>query len=165
MAHPAIEVRSRSLLERIWLCASLRIGVPRRPESPELQLFARLEDRIAGSLTIIRRSIIAADQRITVAGLGNVLTRPEYRRRGVASAMLDATADLMRTRLNREFGVLMCRREVAPLYEKKGWIRVDGPTMFRQSGGVIACPDDTMVLKLDARDWPDGPIDLCGIPW
>jgi len=169
MIQPTIEVRTRSLLTAIWKRASSwSVGAARTsPQwaSPEWHLTARIGDQMAGSLTLITRTIVASGEPVAIAGVGNVLTRPDYRRIGVASAMLEAAADLMRGKLGAEFGVLMCRHEVAPLYEKNGWRRVEGPTHFHRPGGIVICPDDTMTLKLTAREWPLGPIDLCGPPW
>lgn len=126
---------------------------------------ARIGGVLVGSLKIVTREMTAADERVRVAGIGNVVTKPEYGKRGVATAMLRASEDLMRTKLGAEFGLLICRRKVAPVYEKAGWIHVDGPTRFWQPSGIVTYPQDTMVLKLTTREWPGGPIDLCGLPW
>jgi GNAT superfamily N-acetyltransferase len=159
----AIDPNLRDELER-W--TDTQFGHIRYQWAPsEWYASARLDGHVVGSLTLVTRHMTAAAESIGVAGIGNVVTKPEYRLRGVASAMLRVAADLMRTRLNAEFGVLICRREVAPVYERNEWFRVAGPTRFWQPTGTVTYPDDTMVLKLTARDWPDGPIDLCGLPW
>ncbi|MGH7779195.1 MAG: GNAT family N-acetyltransferase, partial [Candidatus Binataceae bacterium] len=49
---------------------------------------AHIDGRLAGALVIVTREITAGDQLLRVAGIGDVVTRPEHRRRGVASAML-----------------------------------------------------------------------------
>jgi GNAT superfamily N-acetyltransferase len=126
---------------------------------------ARIEVRLAGALEIVTRKVRVGTEAARVAGIGGVKTKPEFRLRSVASAMLSAAAELMRDRLDVEFGLLICQRRVAPVYEKAGWIRVSGPTHFAQPSGIITYPYDTMVLKLNVREWPDGPIDLCGNPW
>ena len=131
----------------------------------EWYVSARLDGHLAGSLTIVTRQMTAGGEPMRVAGIGNVVTKSEYRHRGVASAMLRASADHTRTRLNAEFGVLICRREVGPVYEKSGWVRVEGPTRFSQPTGAVTYPGDTMILKLTVREWPGGAIDLCGLPW
>jgi hypothetical protein len=63
-----------------------------------------------------------------------------------------------------EFAVLLCRREVAPVYAKLGWIRVDGPTVFMQPSGLATYPRGTMVLSFVERQ-PTGTIDMRGLPW
>jgi len=126
---------------------------------------ARIEERLAGALEIVTREVKAGVESARVAGIGGVKTKPELRLRGVASAMLSAAAQLMRDRLDVEFGLLICQRRVAPVYEKAGWVRVSGSTSFPQPSGIVTYPSDTMVLKLGTRNWPAGPIDLCGNPW
>ena len=126
---------------------------------------ARVEGRLAGALEIVTREVMVGAESARVAGIGGVKTKPEFRLRGVASAMLSAAAQLMHDRLGVEFGLLICRRQVAPVYEKAGWIHVSGPTTFSQPGGTATYPNDTMVLQLGTREWPEGPIDLCGNPW
>jgi hypothetical protein len=71
----------------------------------------------------------------------------------------------MRDRLVAEFGLLLCQRRIGRVYEKAGWMRVEGPTRFRQRSGMTTYQHDAMVLKLGMRDWPGGLIDLCGQPW
>ena len=139
--------------------------IPYQWASAEWYAEARIEGRLAGALEIVTREVKAGVEPARVAGIGGVKTKPEFRLRGVASAMLSAAARLMGDRLDVEFGLLICQRRVAPVYEKAGWIRVSGPTTFLQPSGMVTYPNDTMVLKLGARTWPDGPIDLCGNPW
>ncbi len=159
----AIAPALRAELER-WSDAEFG-SIPYQWTPAEWYAAAYLDGRLAGSLTIVTREVSAGGAPVRVAGIGNVVTRPEYRRRGVASAMMRAAAELMRTRLEVEFGLLICRPAVAPVYAKAGWTRVEGPTRFRQASGMTTYPFDTMVLKLTAREWPSGPIDLCGLPW
>ena len=126
---------------------------------------ARIDGNLVGSLTLVAREAAAAAERVRVGGVGNVVTKPAYRRRGVALAMMRAAEGVMRARLDAEFGLLICRRAVAPVYEKAGWVRVAGPTRFWQPAGITTYPEETMILQLTAREWPGGSIDLCGLPW
>ena len=133
--------------------------------TPQWYAAARTGGLLTGSLTVVTREITAGDERVLLAGIGNVVTKQEHRRRGVATAMLRAAEELMHTKLGAEFGLLICQRAVAPVYKQAGWTRVEGPTRFWQASGVVTYPQDTMILKLTARRWPDGPINLCGLPW
>jgi len=139
--------------------------IPYQWTSAEWYAEARIDGRLAGALEIVTRAVGVGDESARVAGIGGVKIRPEFRLRGVASAMLSAAAQLMRDQLNVEFGLLICQRRVAPVYAKAGWVRVIGPTRFSQPSGIKSYPDDTMVLQLKSRRWPDGPIDLRGNPW
>ncbi len=83
----------------------------------------------------------------------------------VASALLSCAAEFMRDKLSLEFGFLLCRREVSPVYAKLGWTLVEGPTIFSQPGGSATYPHETMILRLADREWPCGEIDMMGLPW
>lgn len=139
--------------------------IPYEWTSAEWYAEARIDGQLAGALEIVTREVRAGVEIARVAGIGGVKTRPEFRLRGVASAMLSAAAQLMRDRLDVEFGLLICQHRVAPVYQKAGWTQVSGPTTFSQPSGTITYPYDTMILKLRNREWPCGPINLCGNPW
>ena len=132
---------------------------------PEWYAAAGIDGHLAGALLIVTREVAAGAESIRVAGIGGVVTRPEHRKKGVATAMLREAANLMRTRLDVDFGFLICRRQIAPVYEKAGWIHVLGPTSFSQPSGTTTYPNDSMVLPLRNRQWPAGPINLRGLPW
>lgn len=84
---------------------------------------------------------------------------------GVASALLQSAADFMKNTLGVEFGLLLCRHEVSPVYAKLGWIIVPGRTMFTRGGVNATYTNDTMILPLADKAWRAGSIDLLGLPW
>jgi hypothetical protein len=43
--------------------------------------------------------------------------------------MLARAAEFMKSDLRVEFGLLLCRHEVSPVYAKMGWIGVPGPKL------------------------------------
>jgi len=133
--------------------------------APDYYATSEIEGELVGRLGIFNREIEVADTRTRVGGIGGVITKPEWRLRGVAGELLIRAAEFMRSDLRMEFALLLCRREVAPLYAKLGWKRVDGPTFFMQPSGMTAYPRDTMVLRFGKREWPAGTINLRGLPW
>src|SRR5438094_7308979 len=81
---------------------------------PEWYAVARSEDGSVGRLAIVQRQVAVVGQPVRVGGVGGVITKPEYRGCGVATAlMLNANA-FIKDNLGAEFGLLLCRREVAP---------------------------------------------------
>jgi aminoglycoside 2'-N-acetyltransferase I len=130
-----------------------------------VRVLARADRRIVGHLGMLRREISVGGAPLVVAGVGSVMVRPEWRKRGVASAMLHRAARHMREALRVDFGLLVCRDEVAPVYERAGWRVVPGPTAFEQPAGRAGYGRLTMVLQLGAASWPEGEIDLRGLPW
>lgn len=140
--------------------------IPYEWAEPEWYAIAHTRDDVIGHLTILRRRVSVAGQPLWVGGIGGVITRAEYRGRGVATALLMHAADFLKESLEVEFGLLLCRHEVAPVYQKVGWVTVAGPTSFAQSSGLHTYPRETMILPcLLGREWPEGQIDLCGLPW
>jgi len=67
--------------------------------------------------------------------------------------------------LGVEFGLLVCEEDVVPFYERLGWQVVEGPLTFDQPGGQATWPAVVMVLPCGGKAWPEGMIDLCGLPW
>jgi aminoglycoside 2'-N-acetyltransferase I len=114
---------------------------------------------------VLDSKVSVGNQIIRVGGIGGVATKPEFRHRGVASAMLARAAEFMKSDLGMEFGLLLCRHEVSPVYAKVGWVIVPGPTTFTRAGVAATYPHDTMILPLSGRAWPPGPIDMLGLPW
>jgi GNAT superfamily N-acetyltransferase len=133
--------------------------------APDYYATTEVEGELVGRLGIFNREIEVAGMRIWVGGIGGVITKPEWRLRGIAGNLLTRAAEFMRSELGVEFALLLCRREVTPVYAKLGWKRVDGPTVFMQPSGMTAYPRDTMVLRFGKREWPVGTIDLLGLPW
>jgi GNAT superfamily N-acetyltransferase len=120
---------------------------------------------LASYLRIFERTISVGGQMLRVSGVGGVMTLPEWRQRGLASVTLRRAAEFMRDELHVDFALLLCRDEVAPVYTKLGWEFVTGPTTFGQPGGRATYPRQTMVLRFSPLAWPQGPIDLRGLPW
>jgi GNAT superfamily N-acetyltransferase len=83
-----------------------------------------------------RPSGLLGHEVVKVGGIGRVVTKPQFRRRGVASALLARAAEFMTDELCAELALLLCRPQVSLVYAKLGWTRVDGPTSFSQPNGA-----------------------------
>ncbi len=136
-----------------------------RWRSADYYVLLNRDGQLAGRLGVLDSKVSVGNQIIRVGGIGGVATKPEFRHRGVASAMLARAAEFMRSDLRVEFGLLLCRREVSPVYAKMGWVIVPGPTTFTRAGVTATYPNDTMILPLAQKEWPRGPIDMLGLPW
>jgi aminoglycoside 2'-N-acetyltransferase I len=133
--------------------------------SADYYVLLNRDGQLAGRLGVLDSKVSVGNQIIRVGGIGGVATKPEFRHRGVASAMLARAAEFMKSDLRVEFGFLLCRHEVSPVYAKVGWIMVEGPTKFMRAGVIATYPHDTMILPLAGKEWPSGPIDMLGLPW
>jgi aminoglycoside 2'-N-acetyltransferase I len=126
-----------------------------RWRSADYYVLLYIDGQVAGRLGVLDTKVSVGNQIIRVGGLGGVATKSELRHRGVARAMLSRAAEFMKSDLRVEFGLLLCRHEVSPVYAKMGWVTVPGPTTFTRA----------MILPLGGRAWPPGPIDMLGLPW
>jgi hypothetical protein len=132
---------------------------------PGWYILARHGTRIVGRIGIFRRTITVGKREIRVGGLGGVITRERWCRRGVAAHMLVTAERVMRDVLRCEYGLLLCAQDVVPVYEGAGWKLVDGPTSFMQGSSKLTYRNLTMVLQLGKSRWPAGPINFRGLPW
>ncbi|MDO8434012.1 MAG: GNAT family N-acetyltransferase [Candidatus Binatus sp.] len=161
---PAVETDPALAKElREWF--EEEFGPADRWGAPDYYAILSLEEQLAGRLAILDREVSVGGAIVKVGGIGGVATKPQFRHRGVASAMLSRAAEFMKRDLGVEFGLLLCRHEVSPVYAKLGWIGVPGSTTFSRSGTTATYPHDTMILALAEKAWPSGPIDMLGLPW
>ncbi|MGO9454759.1 MAG: GNAT family N-acetyltransferase [Candidatus Binataceae bacterium] len=128
-------------------------------------IIARHDGAMVGRMAIVKREIAVGGNKFAVGGVAGVATRPEWRHRGVASALLRAAAEFVSENLHCRFALLLCRPGVAPVYAQAGWERVEAETSCDQPTGRAIYPLFTMILRLASDPWPAGPIDLCGLPW
>jgi len=139
--------------------------VPYQWANPDWYVLAKQDQFLIGSLGIFDRRISVNGNLINVAGIGGVITHSQWRGQGVARALLMETNRFIQENLKYDFGLLICREEVAPVYQKSGWYIVEGSTRFEQPGGQVLYPKLTMVCSLTEKSWPEGEINLCGLPW
>ena len=121
--------------------------------------------QVVSQLAIVERVGLVAGRPVKLGGLGNVIALPAWRGRGFTSAALRRAAAFMCQELGVEFGLLVCEEDVVPFYERLGWQVVEGPLTFDQPGGQATWPAVVMVLPCGGKAWPEGMIDLCGLPW
>jgi GNAT superfamily N-acetyltransferase len=120
---------------------------------------------------VTRQTISSSGRELRVAGVRGVLTDPEHRRRGYASAVMDQAQTLMRSFGDCDVAVLFSSVMAVPFYESFGWRALPGPVTVEQPDGRIdyteALPT-APVMALPLRrgaDLPLGRIDVHGLPW
>ena len=132
---------------------------------PRWHAMGIVEGSLVGRVGILERTISAGEELLQVSGICGVVTAPGYRGRGIASDLLDESVAFVKNRLSLPFALLTCRLKREAFYERLGWKTVKGPTVFIQPDGLRTCKGLTMVLECGPRVWPEGPIDLRGLPW
>jgi GNAT superfamily N-acetyltransferase len=124
-----------------------------------------LGDKLVSRVGIVKRVVSIDEDVAIIGGVGGVVTRHGYRKRGYSTSLMRSAQRFMRDELPANFGLLICEEKLRPFYERLGWKVVTGPTTYAQPGGSMACKGLTMVIELGRAKWPEGPIDLCGYPW
>ena len=121
--------------------------------------------KLIGQVGVLEREISVGENRLRIGGIHGVITEPKHRCRGVASALMERSGHFIRNELHLPFGLLTCNRRLEAFYQKLGWKTVKGPCVFEQPDGPRSCGGLTMVVECGEQAWPEGRIDLCGLPW
>jgi predicted GNAT family N-acyltransferase len=113
---------------------------------------------------LVSREVQLDGQTYQAAGINNVITPQQHRKRGYASKLLQETNSFIFTELKSEFGLLLCADAVIPFYEKLGWYKVDCDLYFEQPDGIRLYDSNAMILSKEVRFSPKQ-INLNGLPW
>ena len=132
---------------------------------PDWHVLVWAGDQLVSCLKVIERTGTVGKRPVKMAGIGDVVTPSALRRRGYASAAVKAASTFICQSLDTEFGVLMCEEHMVHFYAKLGWVTVPEPLQFDEPWGKVTSPEVTMVLPCRGQEWPEGPVDLCGLPW
>ena len=126
--------------------------------------------RPVAHLAVERRLVDVGGAEILVAGIGEVAVSPELHGRGVGAALMAEFRPRLRTVFAADFGFVQCGEGVLGFYRSVGWIPV--PNVVRHLD-----PDDEQTVREGVwpalvtpgrrtrTEWPDGLVDLRGLPW
>ena len=123
------------------------------------------EDVLASHIEIIERTATVGSRPVRLGGIGGVATRVQWRRRGLAEAALKTAQAFLREKLAVEFGLLVCGETLIHYYAKFGWKLLERTMLIDQPQGKVTYSEPIMILPVCKQDWPEGEIDLCGLPW
>lgn len=130
-----------------------------------LHIFIFEDGIVASHVGLVNQTITVGGNRISVAGVGGVLTRRDCRGKGFGQMALKKAEEYVRQQKDANFGMLFCRDAVRPWYERLGWSAIKEPVWIDQPGGVIQAPLVVMTKCLSHESWPDGLIELGCLPW
>lgn len=136
----------------------------------ELHALVRAGGLLVGYGASGRRFVGVGGAQVVVAGTGGVITRAGSRGRGVGRSVLAALGEASRTWAAADFNLLGCREEVAGFYESCGFVRVANPVRDvspRDGASVVQGQGPTLVSPgtKSMGQWPQGLVDLRGLPW
>lgn len=125
--------------------------------------FGRQGKEIAATAELLRREIRVAGQVIPVIGVKGLITNPELRGKGLGSAMMHSFAEF--TAQHCHFGMLHTSEQLSPFYAGLGWIVIANPVTCIQRGHPVPRKPVNLILRCTTQEWPEGEVDLCGLPW
>ena len=122
-------------------------------------------ERLVSVVGLYRRAGRHDGVSVRMGGIGGVMTHPEHRRRGFASAGMAEARRLFASQAI-DFGLLFCEPKNLRFYGALGWSAFPGDVIVEQPAGrgpftLMA----TMVLGCARANPAGGVIDLCGLPW
>ena len=123
------------------------------------------DEELVTNIHIIERTASAGEQQVRLGGIGNLATKLEWRKRGYATAALKTAVDFLHDPLKVDFGLMIATEKMIPSYEKRGWKEVSQSMRIEQPDGKQTFEIPVMILPVCKKEWPEGGIDLCGLPW
>lgn len=134
---------------------------------PEWYTLTFEDDQWVSVLEIHRRTIKVGDGTVFAGGISGVFTPPERRGHGYAGKAVLHAVDFMHREFQPEFGLLICKLYLIPLYEALGFQVVDTTVTFQQDDGAHVFPAKVqpMIYPFTDRAWLPGAIMMDGKPW
>ena len=132
---------------------------------PDWAVMVWEDEELVTTVQIIERLARVGRRSLRLGGIGNVSTKVEWRKRGFATAALKAAQEFLAEPLKVDFGLMICTEAMIAYYEKMGWKNVAASLLMEQEQGKLPLNYPVMVLPVLEKEWPEGTIDLLGLPW
>jgi GNAT superfamily N-acetyltransferase len=132
---------------------------------PAIHVLAYAAGKLACHAGILGREILVGGNKIHIAGVTDVATEGSLRRKGFARSVLKAMENYLKTEGVCMFALLFCDARLLPLYQGCGYRRITAPLFIHSEGRRFQIDDVKLALPLTADEWPQGEIDLLGLPW
>ena len=123
------------------------------------------DGRVVSHVGVLKDTVRAGGQDVTVGGVGGVVTIPEAQGRHLVHAGMLRASEFMCAELGVEFGMLFCLQRLVPFYSRQGWQLVEETVEFEQPAGKVVSPFRVMILPCRASVWPAGKVEVGGFPW
>jgi predicted N-acetyltransferase YhbS len=118
---------------------------------------------------VVTREVLVDDNPLVIMGLAGVVVKEGHQGDGIGREMLRMSM-IQVNNSPLDFCILLCERELEPLYSKLGFRHIPGRNaIFSQPDGqqYEYKPDKgiTMVYEKNGQRWPGGLLDLKGLPF
>ena len=103
---------------------------------------------------------------VRIAGIGNVMTHPAARRRGLAAQSITRAIEFFHQQQGVEFALLVCEPPLLNYYSRLGWRPFEGRLLVRQYGADAAFVFNRVMTRgIRSKGPTTGTINLLGPPW
>jgi GNAT superfamily N-acetyltransferase len=136
--------------------------------APAWSVVLEHDGEVIAHVGVVDRVITAGGHELRAAGIQNVFVLPEFRRRGLTTALMEAA---MREAEARGFdlGLLFCLPDIERVYSRSGWLTLDPRPLVRvdENGNEveIAVKNLAMFYPLRQPSFPQGVLNLGGNDW
>lgn len=125
-----------------------------------------VDDAVCSVAGVHERQIQRDGEAVRVAGIGGVMTKPEFQGQGHGKQVMLYLMQQLRTEKRCAFGLLFCEDHNVEFYRKLGWSLFEGKMLVEQHGktGPFAFRN-VMVWPITGPATLGGKLNLCGLPW
>ncbi|MFI0907778.1 GNAT family N-acetyltransferase [Streptomyces sioyaensis] len=124
----------------------------------------RRDGRLVAHTGLVTLPLTVGTTETEVVGFGGVVVAPDLRGQGLARQVVTSAREHART-MGPRYGLLFCRPQLLPLYQRLGWQELPGKVVVEQPGGPVVMPLHTMWTPLrDGVRRPEGPVRLRSLP-
>jgi GNAT superfamily N-acetyltransferase len=153
------------LWSRAFPAEERSVGAPEHFAEPQMLFRVTIGSQVATVVSVSIRTIIVGNSKVTVGAIGGVATDAQHRGIGLATSAMNA-AHAYLEQVGVAFGLLQCHLNRVTFYEALGWKQVLVPMYYSQPDGSRHLNSEhPMTLTLGTATWPDGEIDVNGLPF
>jgi predicted N-acetyltransferase YhbS len=126
--------------------------------------------RPVAHLAVERRVVGVGGSESLIAGVGEVAVAPDLQGRGLGARLINELRARLSTEFAADFGFLQCGERVVGFYRRAGFTRASNAVRYldmKDERTVRETNSPTMVMpgRRPVTEWPDGVVDLRGLPW
>lgn len=134
---------------------------------PDWVLIKYESGEVATFCNIVLREVTIDGQTLKVAGINNVITPQAHRRKGYASLVLQEAEQLIFSKMNCAYGLLLCADALVPFYSRLGWHTLNRCSLYYTQPSGEQLYDSNVMLLSQPDQTPLQPlyINLNGLPW
>ncbi len=135
--------------------------------SGDIHVLVREGREVVSQVEILVREVLVGGQPVRLGGIGGVATFKAWQKKGLAEAAMRMAQAYLKDPLQVDFGMLVCGDIMVHYYSKLGWVLLPIRDMWimQPQGRILYHDTNIMILPVCKSVWPQGEIDLCGLPW